>query len=61
MEVDDASQQSGLAGIDEQALLSDPTAVALIHDALEQVAKGALSAASEFVDGDAIDDDDDAS
>lgn len=45
----DIGETESQGGIDESLLLADPNAVKLIHDALEQAAKGALPAPTEIV------------
>jgi hypothetical protein len=54
LDIGDASQTEG--GIDEDALLRDPEAVKLMHEALNKVAKGELPAPIEISDAEVVED-----
>lgn len=57
-QIDIGDAEAGVSGIDETLLLGDPTAMRLIHEALERVAKGELEAGPVPVDAQVVDDDD---
>lgn len=58
-QIDIGDADAGSSGIDETLLLGDPTAMRLIHDALERVAKGELMPGPTPVDATVVEDDDD--